>query len=142
MKIRFKRLRSDVPLPEYKTAGSVAFDLALCEDATVNPGEIQLLPTGLVVCTPPGYMLMVVSRSSTSTRYGLQLSNSVGIIDQDYCGPQDEIKLQVRNFTDKPVTVPKGIRIAQAIFVKVEKAELEEGELENTSRGGFGSTGH
>ncbi len=142
MKIRIKRLRADIALPEYKTPGSVAFDLAIADDATIAPWEIKLLGTGLVVCTPPGYMLMIASRSSTSMKFGLQLANSVGIIDQDYCGPQDEVKLQVRNITDKPVTVPKGTRLAQGIFVKIDKAELEEGELQQESRGGFGSTGH
>ena len=143
MKIRIKRLHSDVALPEYKTTGAVAFDLALAEDALIAPWEIKLLGTGLVVCTPPGYMLLIASRSSTPMKYGVVLANSVGIIDQDYCGPQDEVKLQVRNITDTPIAIPKGTRIAQGMFVKIDKGEWEEvAELTSETRGGFGSTGH
>ena len=70
------------------------------------------------------------------------MAQSVGIIDTDYCGEDDEIKIQVYNFTDSPVKVEKGDRIAQAIFVKVATPEWHEVEqMSDTSRGGFGSTG-
>lgn len=142
MKVRITRLRDDVPIPKYETPGAVMFDIAAIEDAIILPGEIKLLPTGLVVCVPDGYMLMVASRSSTAMKKGLEIIQGVGIIDQDYCGPEDELKLQVYNFTDRPVEVKRGDRIYQAGFVPIIRAEWDEGPADGPSRGGFGSTGH
>jgi len=142
MQVKIKKLSQDVSLPQYQTAGSVAFDLASTEDITIAPKEVKLVPTGLVICTPPGYMLMLASRSSLAIKKGLMLGNGIGVIDQDYCGPEDEIKIQLVNIKDEPVTINKGERVAQGMFVKVEQATLEEvQELETKeSRGGFGST--
>ncbi|MBI2552236.1 dUTP diphosphatase [Candidatus Uhrbacteria bacterium] len=142
MKVRIHRKDSSVPLPEYQTPGSVAFDLAASEDTTVPPREIRLIPTGLVICTPPGHILLVATRSSTPMKKGLMLANGIGIIDQDFCGPDDEIKLQLFNFTDQPVEIKKGDRLAQGLFLKLDRVEWEEvSQLENKTRGGFGSTG-
>jgi len=142
MKVRITRLRDGVPLPKYETPGAVMFDLACIEDDIVQPKEIKLLPTGLVVSVPDGHMLMVASRSSTAMKKGLEIIQGVGIVDQDYCGPKDELKLQVYNFTDEPVEVKKGDRIYQAGFIPIVRAEWEEGPADGPSRGGFGSTGH
>ena len=63
------------------------------------------------------------------------------MIDQDYCGPQDEVLVQVYNFTARPVTVARGERIAQGLFVRVDRAAWEETPAaERPTRGGFGST--
>jgi len=142
MKVRIYRKDSSISLPAYQTNGSVAFDLSPSEDAIIPPHEIRLIPTGLVICTPPGHMLVIAARSSTPLKKGLVIANGIGIIDQDYCGPNDEIRLQVRNFTDKPVEIKKGDRLAQGLFIPVERAQWEEiKELNGNSRGGFGSTG-
>lgn len=142
MKIRIFRKNPDVALPAYQTSGSVAFDLSPSEDAIIPPGEIRLIPTGLVICTPPGHMFVIAARSSTPLKKGLMIANGIGIIDQDYCGPDDEIRLQVRNFTDKPVEIKKGDRIAQGLFLKLDQIEWQEvPSLDAKSRGGFGSTG-
>ena len=142
IKVRFKRIDPEVAPPEYQTGGSVCFDLAPSEDAVIAPGEIKRLKTGLVVETPPGYMLMVAARSSTPKKLGLMMAQSVGIVDQDYSGDADELLLQMYNFTDQPVAVKKGARIAQAGFVRIDQAELvETTETMSESRGGFGSTG-
>lgn len=142
MNIKIKRLSPDIPLPQYQTPGSVAFDLASAADMIIAPRDIQLVPTGLVIATPPGFMLMLSPRSSLPLKKGLTMPNGPGIIDQDYCGPEDEIKIQVINLTDKPVEIKKGERIAQAIFVSIARAILEETEITaEKSRGGFGSTG-
>lgn len=140
--IQIKKLDPSIQIPEYQTNGSVGFDLAASQEVTINPGEIQLIPTGLVVKVPVGLMLMLVSRSSTPRKKGLTKPHSIGIIDQDYCGETDELKIQVYNFTDSPVVLNKGDRIAQGIFVPVVKAEFLEVDSHNQeSRGGFGSTG-
>ena len=71
----------------------------------------------------------------------LQCLSGVGVIDQDYCGPQDEVLVQVYNFTARPVTVARGERIAQGLFVRVDRAAWEETTAaERPTRGGFGST--
>ncbi|MGH2388799.1 MAG: dUTP diphosphatase [Chloroflexota bacterium] len=142
MVVRIRRLDPDLPLPAYATAGAVGFDLYCREDAVLAPGEIALLPTGIAVATPPGYMLMVASRSSTPHRKGLSVPHGVGVIDQDYQGDGDEIRCQVYNFTASSVTVRRGERIAQGIFVRVDRAEWDEVRTMGTpTRGGFGSTG-
>ena len=142
MKVRITRIRPEAVLPEYKTPGACCFDLVCIEDDVIQPKEIKLLPTGLVVCVPPGYMLMVASRSSTPRKKGLQIIQGVGILDQDFCGPKDELMLQVYNYTDAPVEVKKGDRLYQAGFVPIERAEWDEGPVASEkTRGGFGSTG-
>ena len=142
MKIQVKRVDPTLPLPRHETAGSVGFDLLCRERVTVPTGEIRLVPANLIVAVPPGYMLMVVSRSSLPLKKGLMIANGVGIIDQDYRGPEDEIHVQVYNFTDRPVEVERGERLAQGIFVRVDRVDwVEVEEVEGRSRGGFGSTG-
>ncbi len=141
--VRIRRLDPDLPLPDYATAGAVGFDLYCRKDTILAPGEIALLPTGIAIATPPGYMLMVTSRSSIPRRKGLSVPHGVGIIDQDYRGDGDEIRCQVYNFSGSPVTVARGERIAQGIFVRVDRAEWEEvSAMDAPTRGGFGSTGN
>ena len=141
MKINIKRIDKTLPLPKYETAGSVGFDLICRESAEIAPKSIVLIPANIIVETPPGYMLMVCSRSSTPRKFGLMVPQGVGIVDNDYCGEADELQIQVYNFTDSVVHVERGSRIAQAIFVRVDTAEWNEVEQMSTaSRGGFGST--
>jgi len=142
MKIRIKRIDKFLPLPMYKTAGAVAFDLILRESAVIQPGEIKRMPCNVVVDIPEGYMLMLAPRSSMPYKKpGLMQANSIGVIDQDYCGPNDEIKFSAYNTGKDPISLERGETLTQAIFVKIEKAELEEvEEMESPDRGGFGST--
>ena len=141
MKVKIKRLDKDLPLPQYETGGSVGFDLLCRESVTVAPQTVALIPANVIVETPPGYMLMVTLRSSTPRKRGLLIPHGVGVIDPDYCGEGDEIQIQVYNFTDQPVTVERGTKIAQAIFVRVDIAEWSEvSEMGSETRGGFGST--
>ncbi|HWP99897.1 MAG TPA: dUTP diphosphatase [Vicinamibacterales bacterium] len=140
--VRIRRLRPDVPLPRYQTPAAAGFDLAASEEIVVGPGEIKLVPTGLVIEVPEGYCLAIVARSSTPLRRGLMMPNAVGIVDADYAGPEDEILIEVYNFTAAPVRIAPGDRIAQGLLVPVARAEWrEEAELKPVSRGGFGSTG-
>lgn len=142
MKITIKRIDKSLPLPEYKTEGAVCFDLQAREKIEIPAGEIRLIPLNIILKTPEGYMFVLASRSSTALKKGLLTANGIGIIDQDYCGPNDEIKYQVYNFTGKTVIVEKGERIVQGCFVPVAKAEFEEVEkMGDKDRGGFGSTG-
>ena len=141
MKVNIKRIDKTLPLPKYETAGSVGFDLICRESAQIAPQSIVLIPANVIVETPPGYMLMVCLRSSTPRKLGLLMPQGVGIVDNDYCGEADELKIQVYNFTDEVVDVQRGSRIAQGVFVRVDTPEWNEVEqMSNTSRGGFGST--
>ncbi len=139
--VDIKRIRPDVPFPEYKTAGAIAFDIAVSEGKTMQPGETVFFSTGLVVCTPPGYGLIIAGRSSNAKKQ-ITLASGIGVIDQDYCGPEDELKLSVRNEGSAPYTVEKGDRIAQGLFVPIVRAEFHEVEsLSAPTRGGYGTTG-
>lgn len=140
---RITRIDRTLPLPTYQTEGAVAFDLSPRVDATIQSGEVVVLPANCIVEVPRGYVLLIAGRSSLVKR-GLVLANSIGVIDQDYHGPQDELHLQLRNITDQPVTVKRGDRLAQGFFVPVERAQWQELQLEEVTaatRGGFGSTG-
>ena len=142
MKVKIKRIDTTLPLPEYQTSGAVAFDLYSREDLAIAPKTIGLIPTNLIIEIPVGYMLTVVTRSSTPKKKGLLVPHGIGIIDQDYHGAKDEIMLQVYNFTDQEVTIARGERVGQAAFVRVDRGEWDEvSEMKETSRGGFGSTG-
>lgn len=142
MRVRIKRVDASLPLPEYQTDGSVFFDLVAREEVVIMPGSVGLIPLNVIVETPPGYFFLLVPRSSTPLKKGLLIPNGIGVIDQDYRGEKDEVKLLVYNFTAQPVTVERGDRIAQAGFVPVLRVAWEEIEaVEDKSRGGFGSTG-
>lgn len=142
MKVKIKRIDKELPLPIYETDGSVGFDISAREDVTISAKEIGMVPANLVVEVPKGYMLVVASRSSTPRKKGLTPPHGIGIIDHDYCGPEDEVKVLVYNFTDEEVHVKRGEKVAQGVFVRIDKFEWEEiDEVENKSRGGFGSTG-
>ncbi len=141
LRVRIARVDRTLPLPVYESPGAVGFDLLARVETTVAPGGIARIPANVIVETPPGYMLLVAARSSTPGKKGLSVPHGIGVIDQDYCGPDDEILVQVYNFTDRPVTVARGERIAQGVFVRVDRATWEEvPAATRASRGGFGST--
>jgi len=93
MKVKICRIDKDLPLPEYHTKGAVAFDLIAREDTNVPPKEIILIPSNNIIKTPPGFTLVLAPRSSMPKKTGLSFPHSIGIIDQDYCGSEDEIKI-------------------------------------------------
>jgi len=131
-----------VPLPKYSTEGAAGFDLASSADMTVQPGEVALVPTGLVIEVPAGHLLGIFARSSTPLKRGLMVANGVGVVDSDYCGPADEIKIEVLNFTQAPVTIRRGDRLAQGVVLAFTRVTWEEvSGVERPTRGGFGATG-
>jgi dUTP pyrophosphatase len=142
MNIEVKRIDKELPLPKYETAGAAGFDFLARTDVTIGPKQIMLLPGNVIIAIPEGYMLGVFSRSSTPHKKGLQMPHGVGVIDSDFRGPDDEIWIQMMNFTDKPVDVKRGEKIAQGIFIPVVQAEWQEvDEMSAPTRGGRGSTG-
>jgi len=141
MKVKIKRIDNELPLPQYQTSGAVAVDLYAREDSEIGAGETKAVPANVIVCAPEGYMFMIAARSSLAKKKGLMLSNSVGIIDRDYCGPEDEVHVLLYNFKNQPCQIKRGERLAQGIFVKIDKAEWDEvDEMDQPTRGGIGST--
>src|SRR3954449_10629590 len=126
--VRIRRLHPSVPIPEYQTTGAAGFDLAASDDVVVPPSSIALVPTGLVIQVPDGHFLGIFARSSTPLKRGLMVANGVGVIDEDYCGPTDEVKVQVLNSTQAPVTAARGDRIAQGLFLPVTRVEWQESD--------------
>lgn len=142
MKIEIQRIDKELPLPTYATSGAVAFDVITRVTTVVEPGAIALIPGNVIVKIPEGTMLLLAPRSSMPRKKGLISPHGMGIIDQDYHGEKDELLVQVMNITKEPVTVERGERIAQGIFVRIEKAEWAEVEGHGAeTRGGFGTTG-
>lgn len=143
MKVNIKRIDKSLELPKYHTKGSIGFDLAAREKFLVKPFVVTLIPLNVIVKVPKGYGLFLYSRSSVPGKKGLIVANGVGVIDQDYSGEEDELKLAVINFTKKNVIVDKGERICQAVIAKVLVPKFKEvNKMSKKSRGGFGSTGH
>lgn len=140
--VHIRRVDPSLPLPRYESAGAVGFDLASRVAADIAPGELARIPANVVVEVPLDYALLVTSRSSTPARWGLLVPHGIGVIDQDYCGPDDEIHIQLLNFRSKPVHVPRGTRLAQGLIVGIARARwLESDRTARPSRGGYGSTG-
>ncbi len=142
MQVKIKRIDKTLPLPEYQTSGAVAFDIYSRVDTIIPAKTVARIPTNLIIAIPKGYMLSVVTRSSTPVKKGLSLPHGMGVIDQDYCGDTDELLYQVYNFTDQEVKIERGERIGQAMFLRVDQMQWEEVEtMDAKNRGGFGTTG-
>ena len=141
MNINIKQLDKTLPLPKYETSGSVGFDFVSREDTLIKSGELGFIPGNVIVKVPEGYMLLVAARSSTPRKKGLLIPHGLGIIDQDYCGNEDEIKIQVYNFKKEDVLIKRGEKIAQGVFVRIDTVNFKQVEnMVDESRGGFGST--
>lgn len=140
MKVRIKS--SDGLGVNYETKWAVAFDFRCTEDLVFEPGEFKLVETWLVVEIPEWYYLQTQPRSSTFKKHWLIQTNSVWIIDNDYCWDNDTIKFPYLNMSWKRQEIEAGSRIWQWIFIKFEKGEFElvETMWNNKDRGSFGTT--
>ncbi len=130
-------------LPAAATGGSAGLDLSACLDGpvTMAPGEIAVIPCGMAVEIPAGYVGLVFGRSGLGIRHGVTLANSVGVIDSDYRG---ELRAGLINRGAEPYTVQPGERIAQLVIVPYAACVPVAAEtLSDSERGtgGFGSTG-
>ena len=141
MKLKIKRFDKTLPLPVHKTSGAVAVDLYSRLDVEIKPKEIAYIPMNVAIKIPDGYFIMQASRSSTH-KLGIMAVNGIAVFDRDYCGNNDEYIFAAYNFTDKTVSIEKGTRLSQLVLIKCENFDFEEvDEMNETSRGGFGSTG-
>lgn len=137
MKVKIKRIDKSLPLPKYETPGAVGFDFVVRQDTEIPARSYGRAPSNVVVQVPTGYMLWVTDRSSALAKKGLLITE--GVIDQDYCGENDEILLQFYNPTDSPVIIERGERVAQGVFLATLTPEWEEvEEMGEKDRGGFG----
>ena len=100
MLVKIKRIDASIPAPKYHTNGSAAFDFCSRETLTIAPHGLMRIPTGLIIATPEGYVLVVSARSSLAIKKGLMLANGIGLVDSDYCGP-NEILISVYNLTNQ-----------------------------------------
>ena len=137
-------LGSDIPLPEYATAGSAGLDLRACLDQplVLEPGQTKLIPTGLAIhIADPGLAAMILPRSGLGHKHGIVLGNLVGLIDSDY---QGELMVSCWNRGHTTFTINPGERIAQMVLVPVVQADFEIVDAfaeSDRADGGFGSTG-
>ncbi|MBK6743999.1 MAG: dUTP diphosphatase [Hydrogenophilales bacterium] len=131
-------------LPHYATPGSAGLDLRACLDGAVilNPGETQLIPTGMAIhLADPGYAAMLLPRSGLGHKHGVVLGNLVGLIDSDY---QGQLMVSMWNRGKEAFTIQPFERIAQMVIVPVVQATfnlVEEFSDSHRGEGGFGSTG-
>lgn len=142
MDANIKRFDDSMPLPEYKTPGAAAMDVPVREGGVVPPKGLLYLPLNIAVKLPAGHFILMAARSSLHKR-GLMLANNIAIFDEDFCGDGDEYKIVLYNFTDEPVEVAKGDRLAQIIVLPYERVSWREvASLGNPDRGGYGTTGN
>lgn len=142
LQIPIKRLDSGLPVPSYAHPGDAGADLYSAVELTLAAGERALVPTGVALALPEGYVALVHPRSGLAARHGISIVNAPGTIDAGYRG---EIQVCLVN-TDRehPFTIQRGDRIAQLVIQRFESAAFVEVEdLTDSARGtgGYGSTG-
>ncbi len=136
------RIGHEFPLPAYATPGSAGMDLRACLDSalTLQPGETELIPTGLAIhIADPGLAAVILPRSGLGHKHGIVLGNLVGLIDSDY---QGQLFISCWNRGQTPFVVEPGERIAQLVFVPVVQVGLERVDAFNQSERGAGGFGH
>src|SRR3982750_2398354 len=142
VEVQITRIAPDVPLPAYAHPGDAGADLVTTVDVDLQPGERALVPTGIAIALPEGYVALVHPRSGLAARHGLSIVNTPGTVDAGYRG---EIKVLLVNHDPAgPGSPRRGDRIAQVVFQRCERAVFTEVDaLPESVRGlgGYGSTG-
>lgn len=140
MELKVKYLREVEPIEKIKAGDWI--DLRVAEDVWLKAGEFALLPLGVAIQLPTGYEAIVAPRSSTFKKYHILMSNSIGVIDESYCGDSDEWCMPV--YATEETLIAKNTRICQFRIV-AHQPDFEivtVDHLGNADRGGFGSTGN
>jgi len=142
VQVLITRLDPDLPLPRYAKPGDAGADIVSRVDITLAPGERALVPTGIAIALPDGYVALVHPRSGLAIKHGVTMVNSPGTVDAGYRG---ELQIILINHDrSESISFKRGDRIAQLVIQQVERAEfVEVSELPGSGRGksGFGSTG-
>jgi dUTP pyrophosphatase len=142
VEVLITRLDPELPLPRYAKGGDAGADIVSRIDLTLAPGERTLVPTGIAIALPDGYVALVHPRSGLAIKHGVTMVNAPGTVDAGYRG---ELQIILINHDkSESVSFKRGDRIAQLVIQKVERAEfVEVRDLPGSGRGtdGFGSTG-
>jgi dUTP pyrophosphatase len=142
VQVLITRLDPELPLPRYAKGGDAGADIVSRIDITLAPGERALVPTGIAIALPDGYVALVHPRSGLAIKHGVTMVNAPGTVDAGYRG---ELQIILINHDkSESVSFKRGDRIAQLVIQKVERAEfVEVQDLPGSGRGtgGFGSTG-
>jgi dUTP pyrophosphatase len=142
VEVLITRLDPDLPLPRYAKGGDAGADIVSRIDITLAPGERALVPTGIAIALPDGFVALVHPRSGLAIKHGVTMVNAPGTVDAGYRG---ELQIILINHDkSESVSFKRGDRIAQLVIQKVERAEfVEVRDLPGSGRGtgGFGSTG-
>jgi dUTP pyrophosphatase len=142
LQVLITRLDPDLPLPKYAKGGDAGADIYSRIDFTLAPGERALIPTGIAIALPDGYVALVHPRSGLAIKHGITMVNAPGTVDAGFRGELQCIL--INHDATEAVSFKRGDRIAQLVFQKVERAEfIEVSDLPGSGRGegGFGSTG-
>lgn len=142
MKVKIRLLDSEMPVPYYSNPGDAGVDLRSRIDLEIGPGERAMVPTGLAVAIPDGYVGLVHPRSGLAIRNGISMVNTPGTIDAGYRGELQVI--MINHDLKESFHISRFDRIAQLVIQKVEHVEFEPVvELPDSARGdsGFGSSG-
>jgi dUTP pyrophosphatase len=142
VKVLVTRLDPDLPLPNYAKAGDAGADIVSRIDITLEPGQRALVPTGLSIALPDGYVCLVHPRSGLAIKHGVTIVNAPGTVDAAYRG--ELAVILINHDPSATVSFKRGERIAQLVIQQVERAEfIEVQSLPGSGRGdaGFGSTG-
>lgn len=142
VQVLITRLDPELPLPRYAKGGDAGADIVSRIDITLAPGERALVPTGIAIALPDGYVALVHPRSGLAIKHGVTMVNAPGTVDAGFRG---ELQIILINHDkSESVSFKRGDRIAQLVIQKVERAEfVEVQDLPGSGRGtgGFGSTG-
>ena len=142
LRVLIQRLDKELPLPQYAKPGDAGLDVYARIDCTLAPGARALVPTGIAIALPEGYVCLAHPRSGLAVKYGVSIVNTPGTIDAGYRG---EIQINLINHDlQNDFEIKRGDRIAQLVFQKFEHAQFEEVDVLPESErgtGGFGSTG-
>ncbi|MEQ6902039.1 dUTP diphosphatase [Nocardioides sp. YIM 152588] len=142
MTVQVARLDPDVPLPAYAHPGDAGADLTTTVDVSLAPGERAMVPTGIAIALPDGFVALIHPRSGLAARHGLSIVNTPGTVDAGYRG---EVKVMLINHDPtEAIELRRGDRIAQLVIQRFERAEfVPVADLPTSVRGdgGYGSTG-
>lgn len=171
MKVKIYRINKDLPLPKQANDGDAGFDVFASGDYLFTTDEISLIPLGIIAEAPKGFHFKLCLRSSMAYKRGFSLANGVGIIDHQFCGPKDEIKIMLKSPSlqwleqkgyvliekgerfdivinqkgyQELMLIKKGERVGQLILEKnneIDWVEQDSEDFAGKSRGGFGSSG-
>lgn len=138
IEVQIQKIHENAVLPQYANSSDAGADIFAIEDTTIKPHTTVIIPTGLKVAIPAGYMIQIYSRSGLAAKSPLRIANSVGIIDHLY---HKEIGVIIENTSNLSYTIKKGDKIAQMLIAPTPMISWKEvNDIEDTGRGGFGST--